>query len=170
MGLGRIPEGMSVLTMPRGVNAPIWHLHTFSHQHIRHHLAWLQMGPFLSRRTKCKWIALFPVCSFFFFLVFSLKCIHNNRTLDSVLASHIHWLENSLMFLLSLPVVSRKWNTFLRQSTKPLIQCLGFYSLSCQLIIARGRKKKTHNSDLNGNNTEFNTTRPDKRSICLSLV
>lgn len=112
----------------------------------------------------------FQFVPFFFFLVFSLKCIHNNRTLDSVLASHIHWLENSLMFLLSLPVVSRKWNTFLRQSTKPLIQCLGFYSLSCQLIIARGRKKKTHNSDLNGNNTEFNTTRPDKRSICLSLV
>lgn len=87
MGLIRIPKGMSTLTMPRGVNAPIWHLHAFPHQHIHYCFAWLQMDPFLSQRTKCKWIELFPVCSIF---VFCLKRIPNNSKLHPLIVSCIH--------------------------------------------------------------------------------
>jgi hypothetical protein len=36
MGLIRLPQGMSTLTMPRGVNAPIWHLCAFPQQKIHH--------------------------------------------------------------------------------------------------------------------------------------
>lgn len=54
MGLIWIPKGMPTLTVPRGVNAPIWHLCVFSQQRICYSLVPLQIDPFLSQRSECE--------------------------------------------------------------------------------------------------------------------
>lgn len=90
MGLIRLPQGMSTLTMPRGVNAPIWHLCAFPQQKIHHQFAWLQMDPFLYQRTEHKWFALFPVC---FIFGFYSKHYPNKSRLHPVIVSFSHLLE-----------------------------------------------------------------------------